>query len=140
VTNATVARKQSTAGDRQEMAEEILALLRIGRPAKELLENGYEIEIMGGEGGITANATPAAGTGTVLTARVNVVEWWDPKQLSKKAWSYQLAHALSTALRAAGKRARVPDDRIRYESPSPAHRRLRLQIPLQPGRGFRMAR
>jgi hypothetical protein len=140
VTNATVVTKQSTAIDRQEMAEEILVLLRFGRQVKALLESGYEIGILCGEIGIMANATPTGGAGPTLTARVNVAEWWDPKQLSKEEWSRQLAHALSTALRAAGKRAGIADYGTRYESPLPAHRRLRLQMPLQPGRGFRLAR
>jgi DNA-binding IclR family transcriptional regulator len=115
VTNAIEVAELSTAGDRQEMAEEILSLLRLNRQARELRENGFEIGISCQKEGITASATPAGGTVPTLMARVNVAEWWDPKQLSNDEWSRQLAHALAAALRAARKRAAIADDRARYE-------------------------
>jgi hypothetical protein len=140
VTSSTVVAEPGVAGERQQMAEGILTRLRLTRWARELLDSGYEIGIACQDEGVTANVSLAGSAGAALTARVNVGEWWDPKQLSKEEWSRQLAHALTAALRAAGKRAGINDDRARYEFPSPAHGRLRLQVPLLPGRGFRMAR
>ncbi|CAN5724606.1 MAG: hypothetical protein H0U67_06930 [Gemmatimonadetes bacterium] len=140
MTNAIEVAELSTAADRQEMAEGILSLLQLDRQARELRAAGFEIGISCQKEGITASATPAGGTAPTLTARVNVAEWWDPKQLSNDEWSRQLAHALAAALRAAGKRAMLADDRARYEYTPPGYHRLRLQVPVQPGRGFRMAR
>jgi hypothetical protein len=140
VINTIEVAEPSTAFDRQEMAERILSFLRLDRQARELSDADFEIGISCREEGITASARQAEGRTPVLTARVNVAEWWDAKQLSKDEWSRQLAHALAAALRAAGKRAAVGDGRPRYEYTPPSHRRLRLQVPLQPGRGFRLAR
>jgi hypothetical protein len=141
VTNLTSVADDGTLAGRQAIAAEVLALLNAERVVQPMREQGYQIGISCNEDSIAASATAVGSTRPTFTARVNVVEWWDAKELGQQEWARQLSHALAVALRAAERRTStsVPD-RARYGVGATYPDRLRLRLPAVPARGTRMAR
>lgn len=122
---------------REAMAEQILSELKRARRVIPLIEQGYRVGITCEPDGIVASATTLESELPSLTARLNVAEWWDSKELGADEWARQLAHALAGALRAAEKRAGGERGRGGPERSYPG--RLRLRMPTLPGRGYQVS-
>jgi hypothetical protein len=137
VTYTTNVAAEGTTSPHEAMANRILALLENAQHVVPLREKGYQIGISCDESGIVASATAVESAQPTLTARVNVAQWWDAKQLGDVEWARQLAHALAGALRTQDRRSSV-DDRGRYGFERAAPGRLRLRMPVLPGRSYRV--
>ncbi len=137
MTYTTNVAAEGTALPREAMATRIHLRLEGEPHVAPLREKGYEIGISCDETGIVASATAVVSSQPTLTARLNVSQWWDAKELGEEEWARQLAHALAGALRAQDRRSSTEDrGRSGYDRAMPG--RLRLRLPTVPGRAVRL--